>query len=171
MRITPEEAERLTGRYIATLPPARTGRAGGGRPVPSGRSGKVLARPPAKQRPDVRPEREIVREVLRYLTTRRDVTAWRCNTGMASYGDRRVRFGAPGMADSIGWKMGVAGCDYNGGVEERFPRFLAIECKSETGRLTHPQQIFLARVRAAGGVAGVVRSVQDAMVILEGGAT
>jgi hypothetical protein len=40
-------------------------------------------------------------------------------------------------------------------------RFLAIECKSKTGRMTVEQEVFLQDVRAKGGVAFMARSIED----------
>lgn len=40
-------------------------------------------------------------------------------------------------------------------------RFLAIEIKTEKGRVTPHQQRFLDRVNEAGGVAFVARSIED----------
>ena len=45
-------------------------------------------------------------------------------------------------------------------------RTLAIEVKSRTGRMRPGQEEFLASIRAAGGVAGVCRSVEDAVALL-----
>lgn len=45
-------------------------------------------------------------------------------------------------------------------------RVLAIECKSATGRLQPHQKEFLYKIVAAGGVAGVARSVDDAIALL-----
>ena len=45
-------------------------------------------------------------------------------------------------------------------------RTLAIEVKSRTGRMRPGQEEFLASIRAAGGVAGVCRSVEDALKLL-----
>ena len=59
-----------------------------------------------------------------------------------------------GSSDLIGWTA-------NG-------RFLAIEVKTATGRITEDQENFIAAVIRAGGVAGVVRSVEDALTLLEG---
>ena len=44
--------------------------------------------------------------------------------------------------------------------------FLAVEIKTRTGRTTQEQDRFLAAVRAAGGIAGVARSVDDALELL-----
>ena len=44
--------------------------------------------------------------------------------------------------------------------------FTAPEIKTPTGRTTQEQDRFLAAVRAAGGIAGVARSVEDALELL-----
>ena len=44
--------------------------------------------------------------------------------------------------------------------------FTAAEIKTKTGRLSAEQDRFLAAVRAAGGIAGVARSVDDALGLL-----
>ena len=54
--------------------------------------------------------------------------------------------GEKGVSDIIGCKDG---------------RFLAIEIKTEKGRVTPHQQRFLDRVNEAGGVAFVARSIED----------
>ena len=57
-----------------------------------------------------------------------------------------------GQSDLIGWT--------------RDGRFAAIEVKVGRNRATEAQAAFLAAVKAAGGVAGVARSIDDAMAIL-----
>ena len=47
-------------------------------------------------------------------------------------------------------------------------RFLAIEVKTATGRTTKEQDNFLQAVRNAGGLAGVARSVDEALAIVSG---
>lgn len=46
-------------------------------------------------------------------------------------------------------------------------RFLAVEVKTPAGKLTEHQLRFLAAVREAGGVAAVVRSVYEAVELIE----
>lgn len=46
-------------------------------------------------------------------------------------------------------------------------RFLAIECKSEKGKLSPEQERFILQVIHHGGVAGVARSVEDAFQLLD----
>jgi hypothetical protein len=61
----------------------------------------------------------------------------------------------PGSSDLVGWATidGIA-------------RFVAIEVKPPGGRLRKDQAHFLATVAAAGGIAGVARSVDEALAIL-----
>ena len=60
-----------------------------------------------------------------------------------------------GGSDTIGWTQrdGVA-------------VFTAIEVKSPTGRVRPEQQVFIDQVNAAGGIAGVARSEQEAIDLL-----
>lgn len=46
-------------------------------------------------------------------------------------------------------------------------RFIGIECKGPRGRLTAEQAREIARIRAAGGIAGVARSMEDVMQLLQ----
>jgi hypothetical protein len=67
-------------------------------------------------------------------------------------GARRVTSGLPaGFADLFGLYQG---------------RFVAIEVKSRRGVVSTAQQRFIASVQANGGLAGVARSVEDAMKII-----
>lgn len=71
-------------------------------------------------------------------------------------GARRVSYGLhKGSPDLIGWTVrnGVA-------------VFTALECKSATGRPTPEQLRFIEAVQRAGGLAGVVRSVDEALAVL-----
>jgi hypothetical protein len=81
---------------------------------------------------------------------------WRNNTGaLTDKTGRLVRYGlCKGSSDIIGV------CPDG--------RFLAVEVKSAKNRLTQDQERFISAVKASGGRAGVARSVDDAMGILEG---
>jgi len=75
-----------------------------------------------------------------------------------------VQFGlCKGSADLIGWKQVTITPDM---VGQKVAVFASIEVKTPTGRLTPEQQIWLDAVQAAGGVAGIARSVEDAQRIL-----
>lgn len=67
---------------------------------------------------------------------------------------RRLRAGlCTGSADLIG-------------VHKPTGRMVAIEVKTGTGRPTPEQATFLEAVRAAGGIAGIARSPQEALDLL-----
>jgi len=46
-------------------------------------------------------------------------------------------------------------------------RFLAVEVKTDTGRATKEQHAFIRVVNHAGGIAGIVRSEQDALDLIK----
>ena len=75
-----------------------------------------------------------------------------------------VRFGlAPGSPDLVGWRSVVVTEDM---VGQRLAVFCGIEVKIPGGRVREDQVNFLDRPAAAGGVAGVVRSVVEAVEYL-----
>jgi len=79
---------------------------------------------------------------------------------------RPVQFGlARSSADLIGWRTVTVTPEM---VGQRVAVFLSIEVKTSTGRLTPQQHNWLEAVRAAGGIAGVARSVSDALRIAKG---
>ncbi len=70
--------------------------------------------------------------------------------GTVTIKNARPFHGVPqGVSDLVGWRADG--------------KFLAIEVKTPTGRATPEQLAFIAAVQAAGGVAGVVRSVEEAV--------
>ena len=78
-------------------------------------------------------------------------------------GDVVIRQGRPlhaglcvGSSDLIGYRQvdGIA-------------QFVALEVKSATGRATKEQTQFIDHIQAAGGLAGIARSVEDAAAILQ----
>ena len=70
-----------------------------------------------------------------------------------------------GSSDMIGWTNQVI---TEAHVGRTIAVFTAIEAKTGTTRLTKEQESFLAAVRASGGNAGVVRSVDDAVGVING---
>jgi hypothetical protein len=77
---------------------------------------------------------------------------------------RPVQFGlARGSADLIGWRTITVTPEM---VGQRLAVFTSIEVKTPTGRLTPQQRSWMDAVLAAGGIAGVVRSVGDALQML-----
>ncbi len=101
-------------------------------------------------RTNSRPEAAAMLEVLKALRTHPAV-AWaeRMNTGAAKVGNRFIRFGWPGCPDVLGQLKD--GC------------LLGVEVKAPAGRLRPEQALFLARIRAAGGVAFVARDCRDVL--------
>lgn len=78
---------------------------------------------------------------------------------------RPVQFGlARGSADLIGWRTVVVTPDM---VGQRIAVFTSIEVKTPTGRLAPAQRAWLAAVHGAGGIAGVARSVGDALRMVD----
>lgn len=94
-----------------------------------------------------------------------DVRLFRNNVGRLKTKDGRwVQYGlCPGSSDLIGWKMVTIPKEW---VGEKIPIFVAIECKSEHGRLTTEQNNFLNLVMDCGGIAGMVRTLEEARQVL-----
>ncbi len=70
-----------------------------------------------------------------------------------------------GGSDLIGIRSVVVTPDM---VGQKHGLFLAAECKDGSGRVTPEQQTFLDFVRVYGGIAGVVRSAEDAVRLIGG---
>jgi hypothetical protein len=77
---------------------------------------------------------------------------------------RFIRYGVanPGGADLIGWRSITITPDM---VGKPVAVFTAVEVKGPKTRISPEQQNFIDRVRSAGGLAGIARSVEDAMQI------
>jgi hypothetical protein len=97
-------------------------------------------------------EAEVLCQVLQYLTMKR-IAHWRQNVGTARALNRDgttrfVRFGIPGCSDVLA-------------ILPPRGRLAAIELKKK-GQGPTPEQIaFLGHVKAAGGLALVIRSVEE----------
>jgi len=89
---------------------------------------------------------------------------WRNNVGaLRDARGQLVRYGlCPGSSDLIGLRTIVITPDM---VGQRVAVFSAIEVK-DRGRPTEQQQAFITMVQQAGGLAGVARSIPDALSIL-----
>jgi hypothetical protein len=89
---------------------------------------------------------------------------YRNNCGVLQ--DRRgvpVRYGLqPGSSDLIGWRTVTITPEM---VGQQVAVFTSIEVKTPTGRVKPEQQQWLDAVQAAGGIAGVARSVEDAQAL------
>ena len=91
---------------------------------------------------------------------------FRNNTGtLKDANGRPVQFGlCKGSADLIGWRTITITPDM---VGQQVAVFTSIEVKTPTGRVRPEQQQWLKAVQAAGGVAGIARSVEDAQAIIK----
>lgn len=111
-------------------------------------------------------EETILQQRIRLaLGTCPDLRLFRNNTG--SLPDPRtgrpIQFGLTrGSADLIGWRTVTVTPEM---VGQRIAVFTSIEVKTPTGRLTPEQRNWQAAVLKAGGIAGIARSVADALRI------
>lgn len=97
-------------------------------------------------------ETPIQRAILDYLKML-GVFCWRNNTQGRKIGDKWIpTAGIRGGADILGIFRGKP---------------MAIEVKSAKGKLSEDQKSFLARFQAEGGLAGMVRSVDETKKLLE----
>lgn len=112
-------------------------------------------------------ETDLQQRIRLALGTTTDLRLYRNNCG--SLPDPRtgrlVQFGlARGSADLIGWRTIVITPEM---VGQRIAVFTSLEIKTPTGRVDHLQRHWLQAVEQAGGIAGVARSVGDALRIIE----
>jgi len=106
-----------------------------------------------------------IQQEIRLAISHGDTKVFRNNTGtLKDANGRPVQFGlCKGSADLIGWRTVTVTPEM---VGQRIAVFLSIEVKTPTGRLRPEQQQWLEVVQAAGGIAGVARSVDDALRIV-----
>ena len=106
-----------------------------------------------------------IQQNIRIACSTGDTRLFRNNTGtLKDQHGRPVSFGlCKGSADLIGWKRVTITPEM---VGTQVAVFLSIEVKTATGRLRPEQQQWLDAVHAAGGIAGVARSVSDAERLL-----
>lgn len=107
-----------------------------------------------------------IQQDVRLALSQGGVVTFRNNSG--AYEDDRGRWvkygiGNPGGSDLIGWRQTVITPDM---VGKYVAIFAAVEVKTEYGRVTEAQQNFIDQVNKAGGIAGVVRSAEDALQLL-----
>ena len=113
-------------------------------------------------------EAELLKLVMLALT-KEGHRVFRCNRGMSwtgqlveDYrnvnGERTItlRNARPFHAGFVDGASDLIGFSRDG-------RFIALELKSRRGRLSPEQKNFIAQVQAHGGIAGVVRSTEDAL--------
>lgn len=89
-------------------------------------------------------EKDIVKAILRYLKTVPNCFAWKEHGGM---------YGTAGVPDIIACIGG---------------RFYAFEVKTEKGEPSALQEATIRKILAAGGVAVIVRSVDEVRAVING---
>jgi len=106
-----------------------------------------------------------IQQQIRIACSTGNTRLFRNNTGtLQDQNGRPVSFGlAKGSADLIGWRTVTITPEMVGST---VAVFTSIEVKTATGRLRPEQQQWLDAVQAAGGIAGVARSVEDAQLLL-----
>jgi hypothetical protein len=103
---------------------------------------------------------------IRLELGRGPVRLWRNNVGaLRDQRGQLVSYGlCRGSSDLIGLRRLTIGPEHLG---QSLAVFVAIEVKSERGRLAAEQQQFLEVVREFGGLAGVARSLPEASALLQ----
>lgn len=96
-------------------------------------------------------------------------TVWRNNTGQAFQG--RVIHRAGGqltLADArpVNFGLCVGSADIIG-IRHADGKLIAIEVKTGKGKTTREQERFIFHVQLAGGLAGIARSIDDAINIIK----
>jgi hypothetical protein len=111
------------------------------------------------------PSEQQIQQHIRLTCSTGSTRLFRNNTGtLRDQHGRPVSFGlARGSADLIGWRTVTITPDM---VGQQVAVFTSIEVKTPTGRVKPEQQQWLDAVQAAGGIAGVARSVEDAQALL-----
>jgi hypothetical protein len=107
-----------------------------------------------------------IQQHIRLTCSRGPVRLYRNNTGaLRDQHGRPVSFGlCKGSADLIGWRTVTITPEM---VGQQVAVFTSIEVKTPTGRVKPEQQQWLDAVQAAGGIAGVARSVSEAQRLLQ----
>ena len=111
------------------------------------------------------PSEQTTQQLIRISCSKGSTRLFRNNTGtLRDQHGRPVSFGlAKGSSDLIGWTTRTITPEM---VGQQVAVFTSIEVKSATGRIRTEQQQWIDAVQAAGGIAGVARSVEDAQSLL-----
>jgi hypothetical protein len=106
-----------------------------------------------------------IQQHIRIACSTGDTRLFRNNTGtLRDQHGRPVSFGlCKGSADLIGYRTITITPDM---VGQQVAVFTSIEVKTPTGRIRPEQRAWMETIQAAGGIAGVARSVEDAQVLL-----
>ena len=111
------------------------------------------------------PSEQQIQQHIRIACSTGATRLFRNNTGtLRDQHGRPVQFGlCKGSADLIGYRTITITPDM---VGQQVAVFASIEVKTPTGRIRPEQQAWLETIQAAGGIAGVARSVEDALRIV-----
>jgi hypothetical protein len=105
-------------------------------------------------------ESELLHSLRLAIGQRPDVTIWRNQVGVAQYAGLRVPYGLTrGASDLIGIRTLTITPDMAG---QLVGQFVAVEVKTDKGRLTTEQRQFLELVEKRGGLSACVRSLTEA---------
>ncbi len=111
-------------------------------------------------------ETDLQQRIRLALGTRSDLRLFRNQVGQLPdpRTGRPVQFGlARGSADLVGWRTITVTPDM---VGQQLAVFTSIEVKTPTGRVRPEQHAWQRTISAAGGIAGIARSIQDANNLL-----
>ena len=108
---------------------------------------------------------QTIQQHIRLACSSGNCRLFRNNTGtLKDANGRPVQFGlCKGSADLIGWRTVTITPEM---VGQQIAVFTSIEVKSSSGRVKPEQRQWLDAVQAAGGIAGVARSVEDAQRLI-----
>ena len=106
-----------------------------------------------------------IQQHIRIACSTGQTRLFRNNTGtLRDQHGRPVQFGlCKGSADLIGYRTITITPEM---VGQQVAVFTSIEVKTPTGRIRPEQQQWLETIQSAGGIAGVARSVEDALRIV-----
>lgn len=97
-----------------------------------------------------------IQKLIMLALTEAGCTVWRNNIGSYTTADGAfIKYGVGG----------VGGSDLIG-IYKPTGQFLAVEVKSAKGKSSAEQLNFIEQVKASGGIAGIARSVQEALDLL-----
>ena len=106
-----------------------------------------------------------IQQYIRLALSAPNIRLFRNNTGSAVINGQLVSFGlCKGSADLIGFKTVTITPDM---VGQDVAVFVSIEVKTPKGKISESQQAWCDMVASRGGIAGICRSVTDAMELLK----
>jgi hypothetical protein len=108
-------------------------------------------------------EATLMRRIM--LAVAKTTVLFRNQSGAYKAGEQWIRYGLgnPGGSDLIGWTSIEVTPDM---VGKKVAILTALEVKTATGRATKEQEAFISAVQRAGGLAGIVRSEEDAAKVV-----